>query len=72
MSHEPAAEPNIKEDIYHEIICGALHSSTLTARGVVAQVVERPLCMRKVRGSIPRCSKIFTLNTHTEYATLKQ
>ena len=29
------------------------------SRGAVAHMVERPLCMRKVRGSIPCCSKIF-------------
>lgn len=31
-------------------------SSAGVSHGVVAQVAERPLCMRKVRGSIPRCS----------------
>ena len=41
----------------HSIIsvCGAYDD------GVVAQVVERPLCMRKVRGSIPRYSNFFYL-----------
>ena len=43
--------------IYHEFCSEA--SSKLGDYGNVAEMVERSLCMREVRGSMPRISKIF-------------
>jgi hypothetical protein len=53
-------------------VCAVLLSwNTWEVAGGVAQMVERSLSMREVRGSIPRASKVFSLSFYGQCFSLK-